>query len=117
MELENNKSTEVISEVEEFQPHDIRYKVNTVAKKEQRLSDVLYNRQFDTVEELITLYRLGKLSDAQKLKAVLELIQYQYPKKKSIEVDGHIEGGGNIQIINQIIYTDSEINSQEDDDN
>jgi hypothetical protein len=79
-----------------------------IEPKTERLIDLLLSRNFDTVEELITIYRTGDLNDKDKIKIIMELLQYQYPKRKMVEFDGVMETR-NLNVISEIVFRNEEI--------
>jgi hypothetical protein len=48
-------------------------------------------RNFDCVNELLSLYYHGTLKDDTKTKIIFELMQYLYPKLKSVDMTGNIQ--------------------------
>jgi len=46
-----------------------------------------YKLKFNIVDELIDLYRCGSTKPADRIRILLELLRYQFPQLKAIEVD------------------------------
>lgn len=46
-----------------------------------------YKLKFDILDELIKLYRDGELRDNDRIRILTELMRYQYPQLKAMELD------------------------------
>lgn len=79
----------------------------------QQLVSYFESRDFNLVGEIIDIYRNGHLSPGQKLRILLDLMPYVYPKLKNIETN---EQNISSQNIIQVIYTNQEIKTEEGED-
>lgn len=86
-------------------------------KRSDELITALQKKNFDVIDELLTLYSRGELKDKEKLNLLLELMPYVYPKLKMIDTDEN--KGQNVPSLVQVIYTDKQIqqNTDKDDSN
>lgn len=78
--LENN--------YDEMKPLSPSSNLSKKTSRAMELSRTLkYKLRFDIIDELIKLYRCGELKDADRIRILTELMRYQYPQLKAMELD------------------------------
>lgn len=94
--MNDNQNTKEF-EMKPLEPSSNLNKKTSKAIELQRL--LQYKLKFSVVEEIIKLYRSKDLKDADRVRIALELMRYQYPQLKAMEIDNREGEKINVNIV------------------
>ena len=94
---DNNAADSIYTDMKPLNPTSNLNKKTSRAMELQRI--LRYKLKFDIMDELISLYRDGEIKDTDRIRILTELMRYQYPQLKAIELDSREGEKINVNIV------------------